>query len=369
MSPLRICLLEPFYGGSHKRWANGLAAHSQHQIEILSLPDRHWKWRMHGAAVTFANRLIDSGKSYDLILANDLMDVAVFAGLIRKSHPRTPIATYFHENQLCYPWSPRDKDVKQGRDLHYAFINYTTALASDHLYFNSNYHKNAFSTALPEFLSRYPDHQNKSTLHSIEEKSSTLHLGMELKFFDAYRPHKKTSSNPRPLIIWNHRWEYDKNPIGFFRIISAALEEGLDFDLALLGERFEEEPPYFKKAKAQLGERIIQYGSEPALEKYAQWLWRADIALTTSVQDFFGASIVEAAFCSCHPILPNRLAYPEHFDKEPIFYNSEEDAVEMLVSLIKSGRWKQSFTPHRPLDRYDWATLAPDYDQTFGRLV
>jgi hypothetical protein len=39
------------------------------------------------------------------------------------------------------------------------------------------------------------------------------------------------------LILWNHRWEYDKAPDLFADAILAAAEKGADFRQALLGKR------------------------------------------------------------------------------------------------------------------------------------
>ena len=50
----RILLLSPYHGGSHRAFAEGLAAASRHELTILSLPARFWKWRMRGAALLLA---------------------------------------------------------------------------------------------------------------------------------------------------------------------------------------------------------------------------------------------------------------------------------------------------------------------------
>jgi len=47
---MKILLVEPFFVGSHASWAKGYQQFSQHDVEILSLPGRHWKWRMYGGA-------------------------------------------------------------------------------------------------------------------------------------------------------------------------------------------------------------------------------------------------------------------------------------------------------------------------------
>lgn len=368
---LKICLVEPFFTGSHKRWAEELASRSRHKIDIFSLPGRHWKWRMHGSAITLAKKFQESGVQYDAILASDMLDLTVFLSCLRTETAATPVAVYFHENQLLYPWSPRDGDTKKGRDLHYAFINYSSALAADELYFNSDYHRISFLEALPGFLKRYPDFQNLNTVSEIQNKASTLWLGMDLKAFDTYRSPNRGANADKPLIVWNHRWEYDKNPIGFFRILYGLLEKGIEFDLALLGEGFEEEPPYFREAKERLGSRIVHYGKAPLFSDYARILWEADISLVTSCQDFFGQSVVESIYCGCHPILPNRLAYPNYLDPSrwsQCYYDSEEEALDFTTEFIKSRAWKKPFPGADSVTQYDWDTQTSIYDSQLEQL-
>ena len=369
---LRICLVEPFFTGSHERWATEFAQKSRHRVDILSLPGRHWKWRMHGAAITLADNFRAKEITYDAILVSDMLDLNVFLSRLRSESSSTPVAVYFHENQLLYPWSPRDSDTKKGRDLHYAFINYSSALAADALYFNSDYHRISFIEALPEFLKRYPDFQNLNTVEEISQKSSTLWLGMDLTALDAHRTPNRGTRNDKPLVVWNHRWEYDKNPIGFFRILYKLQERGIEFDLALLGEGFEEEPPYFREAKDRLGKRIVHYGKASQFFDYARLLWQADIALVTSCQDFFGQSVVESVYCGCHPLLPERLAYPDHLDPSAwphCYYRSESEALERVVQLIESGDWKRSFSGTETVKRYDWGHQIGQYDRQLERLA
>ena len=49
--------LEPFFGGSHKDFAEGLAEHTTHRMDLMTMSGRFWKWRMGGAAIHFARRL------------------------------------------------------------------------------------------------------------------------------------------------------------------------------------------------------------------------------------------------------------------------------------------------------------------------
>ena len=238
---MKFLIVEPFFSGSHKAWAEGYAKVSKHEIEILSLPGRFWKWRMHGGAVTLAKKFKKLNFDPDLIIATDMLNLPIFQSLIK---PKCPVVTYFHENQFTYPWSPKDKDIELKRDKHYGFINYSTALSSDHIFFNSEFHLNSFFTGLEDFLRQFPDYRDMQNVDHIKKKSSTLHLGMNLKKFDIYKNAGKI--NKKPVILWNHRWEHDKNPEEFFQVLYEISKLGLEFDLAVLGQEFKNELPIFK---------------------------------------------------------------------------------------------------------------------------
>ena len=136
MKKLKILIIEPFYIGSHKNWADNLKLNSEHNIEILCLPGRFWKWRMHGGAITLYKYFKKLKYKPDLILATDMLNLPLFKSLIKI---QIPTILYFHENQLTYPWSKNDPDLKLNRDKHYAFINYSSALIADKILFNSKF--------------------------------------------------------------------------------------------------------------------------------------------------------------------------------------------------------------------------------------
>ena len=132
---------------------------------------------------------------------------------------------YFHENQITYPWPEHDPDKALNRDLHYHYINQTSAMVSDWNFFNSDYNLDSFLIGLDEYLRKMPDHQNISSVEKIRKKSSVLHIGCELSRFNQYRIEEK---NKIPIILWNHRWEYDKNPELFFQSLFKIKEMGID---------------------------------------------------------------------------------------------------------------------------------------------
>ena len=367
-SPLNILLFEPFHAGSHQAWAEGFAAHSEHHVELLTLKGRHWKWRMHGGAVTLAEKFMASKLQPDLILATSMLDLTTFLALTRERTAHLPLALYFHENQLTYPWSPRDADVGLRQDRHYGFINYTSALAADAVLFNSAYHKASFLEALQGFLKVYPDHRGLTNVDKIRAKSEVLHLGMDLSKFDKFRVAK---NNDVPTILWNHRWEYDKNPKAFFEVLYELSDLHFDFKLIVLGENYAESPPIFAEAKERLAKHIIHFGYVPDFETYARFLWQADIIPVTSQQDFFGASVVEAIYCEAYPLLPKRLAYPEHIPQEyqtQHLYDNRVQLMELLKKYIDNFHQNELVSLSSHLKKYDWYKCIYEYDAFFEKL-
>ncbi len=367
---MKILLVEPFLTGSHKNWAEEYQQFSRHEVRILSLPGYHWKWRMHGAAIYLAKQFMSSDFTPDLILATDMLDLNLFLSLTRSKTTPVPTAIYFHENQLNYPWSPSDADVKLKRDNHYAFINYTSALVADAVLFNSQYHQQVFLEELPSFLKAFPDYQNIETVETIRHKSSVLPLGLHLQKFSIHKP-SEVSKPACAVVLWNHRWEYDKNPDTFFSALFKIADRGIDFKLVVLGQSYERCPPIFYEAKQRLFDRIIHWGFAPSFDDYCKWLWTADLLPVTSTQDFFGASIVEAMYCHTVPLLPYRLAYPEHVPAEhraTCFYEEAEFATT-LQQRIEDVAQLRTMNPQAMVSRYDWQKCIAEYDSRFKNIA
>lgn len=366
---MRISLVEAFYSGSHQQWAEGFKKHSKHSVDILKLPGRHWKWRMHGGAVELAEQFNESVQKPNLILATSMLDVTTFLALTEKRSYDIPVAFYFHENQLTYPWSPQDRDKKKKRDNHYSFINYTSALVADRVFFNSKYHMDSFLDALPKFLNQFPDKQGKKNVELIASKSEILHLGVDLERFDEHRAAEEEKQK-EAVILWNHRWEYDKNPEEFFTTLFNLKAEGIKFKVIVLGEQNDMNPPVFDEAREKLDEEILHWGYADSFEEYARWLWIADVLPVTSNQDFFGGSVVEAMYCNCFPLLPNRLAYPEHVPEE-IRGNhiyEEGDLYFQLKSAIEDIPVLRESSIQPFVTKYDWRKMIRDYDEKLERL-
>jgi Domain of unknown function (DUF3524). len=173
-----ILLVEPYFSGSHRSWAKGYQSFTCHNIQILSLPGKFWKWRMHGGAITLAKQFMEMDFSPDLILATDMLDLTTFLSLTKSRTAQIPNVVYFHENQLSYPWSASDKNVEEKRN-HYGFINLTSALSADHVLFNSKYHLDSFHRESLKLLKNFPDYNELESIEEIKDKSRVLYLGMD----------------------------------------------------------------------------------------------------------------------------------------------------------------------------------------------
>ena len=362
---MHILLLEPYDTGSHRAWMHGFQAYSMHQVSILSLPGQFWKWRMHGGAVSLARMFLAAPADPDLIVASDMLDLTTFLALTRPRTARIPVALYFHENQLTYPIGPRQRKELHN---HLGFINYVSALAADAVYFNSQYHLNAVLGELPRLLKHYPDYTELDTIDVLQAKAEVLALGLDLRRFDAFRPDVPRTGPP--LILWNHRWEFDKNPRPFLNALCRLADEGFDFEVALTGENFRQKPEEFERARRKLGTRVVQYGYVARFEDYARLLWQADVQVSTAWQDFFGISTCEAIYCGCMPFLPRRLNYPALIPPpfhDQCLYLEGEVYYRLRDYLQHPASAPDALRAH--VSQFDWQVQAPHYDDVFAALV
>ncbi len=355
--PLRVALVEPFWGGSHRAFAEGWAAASRHRIEVFSLPARFWKWRMRGAALRFARDLAPRLGEFDLVFATDLLDLAHLRALLPG---RVPAVLFFHENQAAYPARPGAEPAQ--RDLQYAFTNLASAAAADAVAFNSAFQRDAFFDALGELVRRMPDARPTDLLDAIHQKTRVLHLGVDL----AHLPPRPEPDGGPPVVLWNHRWEHDKDPELFFRVLGRLAARGAAFRLAVVGESFGRVPPVFARARQSLGDRVVRWGYLPDRAAYAALLARCDVVVSTARQENFGISVVEAAAAGAHPLVPRALAYPEVLPgqlHDACLYDGEDDLTARLGRLLDgSERRLDPDGLRRAVARYGWDRRAPAFD-------
>lgn len=320
---------------------------------------------MRGAALYFAKK-IPCPKDYHGLITTDLMSLSDLTSLWR--HTPLPSLVYFHENQMTYPLAPGEH-----MDVQFGFTDITTALAADQVLFNSHTHFNAFFRKLPDFLNLMPEYRPKWVIDEIRNKADVLYPGCRFPAHEEWALPTPPKDLP-PLIIWNHRWEFDKNPKDFFDALDAVLERGLNFRLALLGENFQIVPKEFIAARERYQNRLIWYGYEASREKYREWLVQGTILISTANQENFGISVIEAIRYGCIPLLPNRLSYPEIIPMafhDDFLYQDRNELVEKLCFFILNYPKFQITCQNlsAAMGRFAWQNLIGRYDETLERLA
>lgn len=357
---MRVLLVEPYYAGSHRAWADGYAAHSRHDVRLLTHDARFWKWRMHGAAVTLAADLAASGgPSPDVVLVSDMVNVAAFRALAAASLGSAPVVLYMHENQLVYPLSPRDDP-----DFTYGMINWTSMASADAVWFNSRYHLDTVFSALPGFLGQFPDHRHGSLVEAVASRSSVMPPGVDLG--DIPPPRR---DGGHPIVLWNHRWEYDKAPQEFFDACRHLVTEGIAFRLAVCGESFGNDDPVFTTARSDFAGQIVHWGFATDRAGYVDLLASSSIVVSTALQEYWGISITEAIAAGAFPLLPDRLVYPErvppacHAD---VLY--EPGTLAARLAAVIAERPTVPPALREAMLASDWRTMAGRYDDALEEL-
>jgi glycosyltransferase involved in cell wall biosynthesis len=373
MKILDVLLIEPYDGGSHKAFREGLTKRSRHRFHCLTLPPRFWKWRMRGAAAYFAD-IINSldEPAGDLVLTTDFLNLADLRGLLVPPRDRLPCLLYMHENQLTYPLSPLEEF-----DFHFGFTNIISALAAAHVVFNSEFHRELFLSSLPDYLAKMPEAVPRGIRQRLRHKSSVHPVGLERRPHAAgsFAPYLggpgDPSAGPRwprdgkaPLILWNHRWEFDKRPDLFVRALEQLDREGCSFQVLLLGEsRGREE--VFRDLRQRLGRRCLAHGFVAGRTEYDRWLERADIVVSCAVQEYFGIAVAEAVQAGAYPVLPRDQVYPSLYGrhcKGRHFYRTERELVSLLRELVTGQRCGHVCSLPLDCDAFCWDNLIASYD-------
>ena len=354
---IRILAVEPFFGGSHAAFLQGLSGASRHQITLLTLPARKWKWRMRTAPLAMAHMLDGISDNFDLMLASDFLDLATFRGLRPDRLRCLKTVVYFHENQITYPVRHKDE-----RDCHFAVTNLLTLHAADAVWFNSHWHKTDFIDGAKRLVAKMPGPFRENWLAPLSGRIDVQPLGLDLSEIDRTRPNR----SPGPLVIlWNHRWEFDKCPEAFFDAISRLDDRRVDFRLAVCGKRFREWPSCFDEARGRFGHRMIHFGPCEERSAYVRLLRSCDIVVSTAKHEFFGVSVVEAIHAGCYPLLPARLSYPELLPPsrhDEFLYSDLNDLVERLVTLCNDPQRAGQNGLGSAMRRFDWSRRGPEFD-------
>ncbi len=364
---MNILAVEPFYSGSHKAFWKGLHEHSVHNIIPVNLSFKGQQWRMHGHSVMLTEMVNDTEEDIDLLLISSMTNLPAFLALTNPRFATVPKVVYMHENPFAQPL-PEEEE----RDLTFCYINYLTMLSADRLLFASDFHRRDFLNALPGFLENFPDDRSFATVDDIAQKSVVRYPGLNLHRFDE-QPDAR-ASNKKPVIVWNQRWQFDRNPAMFFRVLNRLDDIDLEFELILAGDSRHEKPEEFKKAWDRYGGHITHFGYVENEKEYSKLLHKGDIVVSTATYEFFCVAIMEAIYCGCHPLLPNRLHYPELIPDHlhdpllhaPVLYDTEDDLFHYLKDLLTGEVQPLPKTSLQKINSYlDWPSHVEKFDRMF----
>ncbi len=285
-------------------------------------------------------------------------------------------------SRACRWWSTSTKTSSRTRcppetprDATYGYINYLSALAADRVVFNSHFHAEEFLGALPVLLQAFPDFTHFDTVDTIRARTSVLHPGLPLAALDRHRaarqPRAWGPGMAPPVLLWNHRWEYDKNPDAFFRLLGRLDDVGVPFRLILAGQHFERKPEGLEAALTRYAGRILHYGYAEDFDAYSRLLHESDVVVSTSRHEFFGIAMMEALYCGAHPLLPNRLSYPELIPEAlhapllhaPVLYDDDDALFGIAYRLLRGDdRPLPEGTLREVVAHLDWGTQVARYD-------
>ncbi len=343
----RILLLSGYDAASHRYWRKGLQQHlPEFEWTQLALPDRHFSWRMRGNGLIWATgeeRQI-LAQDYDLLIATSMVDLAGLRGLVPQL-ASIPTIVYFHENQFEYPLSPNQSDI-----IHHQLQSIYAALCADRLQFNTAFNRDTFFAGAQQLLKRLPDKFDPQLLDGLQAKSSVVAVPIELPA-GLQKPR-----NALPTLLWNHRWEYDKQPQIYFDALALLKQQGIEFKLNVVGQSFRQSPECFAEAKVQFADDITHWGYQPSKQAYQQVLIESDIVVSAAAHDFQGLAMLEAMAYGCVPVAPDRLAYREYIDPAYRYSdktdNEAQELAQKLVFAIEHSEYDYSI-----VEQYGWQNL------------
>ncbi|XP_014028983.1 tRNA-queuosine alpha-mannosyltransferase isoform X2 [Salmo salar] len=414
---MSVLLVEAFYGGSHKQLIDLLRENVEDCVSY-TLPAKKWHWRARTAALYFM-QAIPASPSYRVLFASSVLNLSELVAL-RPDLATLKKVLYFHENQLVYPVrKSQDRDFQYGYNQVLSCLvadvvafnssfnmeSFLSSISSFMKMIPDHRPKDLDKLIRPKcrvlhFPIQFPHVTRPEVLLSPveEEKEGLLSLSSppapkalclspepEAAIRDqregtgqAEAPsHPREERGPgggkeegdgggeeshvRPLhIVWPHRWEHDKDPELFFKMLLKLKERGLGFQLSVLGETFTDVPDIFAEARVDLNDHVLHWGFMPSKEDYLRVLCQADVVVSTAKHEFFGVAMLEAVHCGCYPLCPNALVYPEIFPEEYL-YSTPEQLYKKLQGLCRRPYVVRRHHVKVDTSSYSWAARKEDF--------
>jgi hypothetical protein len=191
---LNILALEPFYGGARRQMLQALQRLSRHEWTVLKLPARRIERRLAASSRWFAE-LIHRGdvESFDLLFTSEMLNLPDLQRIVPKLG-RKPSIVFFHENQ-----TPADGQESAGA---LDTVNLTSAMAASEIWFNSQYHLDAFIAKAQAMVRRNPETSGKDPASGLRHKAQVLAPPVELsRMYEILADHPRPPRDPRTLLF------------------------------------------------------------------------------------------------------------------------------------------------------------------------
>ncbi len=375
---LRVLLVEGWWHGSHRRWAEGYRQASRHTVDLVTGTEDGWRWLLRAGAIGLAERVVAHIEAHghpDVIVISGTVDVGHLLGLThrtlgRPGRPVPPVVVYQHESQVVFPTTRSDGGEAALRNL-------VSWAAADLVLFNSAFHREAVVAALPAMIERWPRATPRPDLDRLAARFEVVPIGLDLTSWARPLRGRRDRDGP-PVVLWPHRWERDKDPEAFARAVAKLVDDGVPFRLILAGEEPAAGSEYAVGVRAGLADRfadrVVATGPFDR-DRYRALLGLADVVVSCAHHEFFGMAVVEAIAAGCRPVLPADLSYPGLLPDrwhDRVLYRRGR-----FGTALRDAVAEVATVGHRPavdglaeaMDRFDWDTVADLYDDRLEALA
>ena len=163
---------------------------------------------------------------------------------------------------------------------------------------------------------------------SIKNKVKILPFGVDGINFIPERNYKKKYD-----VIFPHRLNEDKGVTQFINIIKKMPDVRFFITVPQKEGLVSKNNFYIKLKKFSNVKFIFSESSN----KHLSTLSNAKIVLSCAKQENFGYSVIKSVLCGCIPVLPNKLCYPELFDKRFLYSNTNE-AIDLIYKYLNNNQ-------------------------------
>lgn len=196
----------------------------------------------------------------------------------------------------------------------------------------------------------------------------TVHLaGLPFNSEEVKEHWPKTLPTKIKQVIFSSRWDSEKRPDIFLKIVDCVLRErkgkdikfvittssqvlkSNDRNLLILLDKYLEKYP-----------NNLELRENQSKEQYYHNLLESTIQINTADQDFVSWTLLEATACGCRPLYPNYLSFPEVLNYNASLMYCKDDPADAALSIL---RWidKPSL-----IDEFHW--VYSPFDNAWKRM-